>query len=121
MDINIAFCGLSCELCPIRWKTLENDTVKKEKIVKQIIKTGKELLNYDLKVEDITDCDGCKIKDGRLFSTCQKCFIRECAMEKGIENCAYCDHYPCADLTKKLNKLPESKDRLDTINAAYKK
>ena len=65
MDINLAYCGLSCELCPMRWKTLEKDPAKKEKIIQQIIKRGKEHFNYESKPEEITDCDGCKVKNGQ--------------------------------------------------------
>jgi hypothetical protein len=69
-------------------------------------------------LEDVTDCDGCTTKDGKLFSGCQKCQIRNCAREKGLENCAYCSEYAC----EKLSKLFDSgsveagaKKRLDAI------
>jgi hypothetical protein len=72
------------------------------------------------RVEDITDCDGCTAESGRLFSGCQKCDVRKCARQKGLQNCAYCSEYPC----EKLNKLYDSggveadaKKRLDAIKA----
>jgi hypothetical protein len=120
MDINLAYCGLSCELCPIRWKTLENDSVKVGKLIKQIIKTGKEQYNLEIKPEEITDCDGCNVKNGRIFSKCNNCLIRKCAIEKKVKNCAYCNEYPCKKLEDFHTKVPESKDRLDTINAVYR-
>jgi hypothetical protein len=52
MNLNLAYCGLSCELCPIRWKTLENDSVRVGKLIKQIIKTGKEQYNLEIKPEE---------------------------------------------------------------------
>jgi len=37
-------------------------------------------------------CDGCP-SDGRVAD--QVCQARPCAQEKGVENCAYCDEFPC--------------------------
>jgi hypothetical protein len=46
------------------------------------------------------------------------CQIRICAIEKGIENCAYCDDYPCEALEKLFATDPGARERLDAIRAA---
>lgn len=120
MDLNLAYCGLSCELCPVRWKTLESDPEKKNKLISQIIRTTKEQYDFYLKPEEITDCDGCNAENSKIFPGCLNCAIRRCAKNKNIENCAYCDDYPCEKLIGFLKKNKEAKDRLDIINSVYK-
>ncbi|MGA2093514.1 MAG: DUF3795 domain-containing protein [Sedimentisphaerales bacterium] len=116
----IAYCGLNCITCRIYLATRETDLKKQREMREGIAHYIKEHLDSKIRVEDITDCDGCTIKDGRLFSGCQKCQVRKCASEKGLKNCAYCSEYTC----EKLNKLFDSegegsgaKKRLDAIKA----
>jgi hypothetical protein len=80
----------------------------------------REHFDSETRVEDITDCDGCTVKDGRLFSGCKKCRIRKCAREKGLKNCAYCSEYACEKLRKFFDSEGEeagAKKRLDAIKA----
>ena len=70
-------------------------------------------LAYDLK--DITDCDGCRTENGRLFSACRTCRIRNCARERGFENCAFCPEYVCKNLKEFYIKDPSAKANLDRI------
>jgi hypothetical protein len=116
----IACCGLNCITCRIYLATRETDPKKQKQMREQIARYIKEHFDSKTRVEDITDCDGCTVKSGRLFSGCQKCEVRKCAEEKGLKNCAYCDKYAC----EKLNKLFDSegeeagaKKRLDAIKA----
>jgi hypothetical protein len=116
----IAYCGLKCETCPIYLATREKDHAKQVKMREDI--AGKILKEYGIKCrgEDITDCDGCPTQNGRLFAGCQKCRIRPCARERGLENCAYCGDYACDKLTEFFNfggKLvnTDAKKQLDAI------
>lgn len=45
------------------------------------------------KVEDIS-CTGC-LSDGVVFPMCQRCPIKKCTRENGIEGCHECDERPC--------------------------
>jgi hypothetical protein len=36
------------------------------------------------------------MNNGRLAD--KSCPVRPCAIEKGVDNCAYCDEYPCDKL-----------------------
>jgi hypothetical protein len=74
-----------------------------------------DIYKQELEAEDVTDCDGCLMQAGRLFSGCHKCEIRKCARGKSVENCAYCDEYACEGLEKLFATDPDAKRRLDQI------
>lgn len=116
----IAYCGLNCSTCRIYLATREKDLKKQREMREGVARYIREHFDSKTRLEDITDCDGCTVKGGRLFSGCQKCEVRKCARDKGLKNCAYCSEYPC----EKLNKLYDSggveadaKKRLDAIKA----
>jgi predicted nucleic acid binding AN1-type Zn finger protein len=116
----IAYCGQNCVKCRIYLATRETDLKKQRQMREQIASYITKHFGVETRLEDVTDCDGCTTKDGKLFSECQNCQIRKCAREKGLENCAYCSEYAC----EKLSKLFDSgsveagaKKRLDEIKA----
>ena len=114
----IAYCGLNCVTCQIYLATRETDPKKQRQMREQIVIAIRKYLGEGKRVEDITDCDGCKAQGGRLYSNCQKCQIRKCASEKGLENCAYCSEYACDKLSKFFDSEGEeagAKKRLDAI------
>ena len=115
MNETISFCGLVCQGCPIFLATREVDKTKKDKMIYDIINMCKEHYGIEYKYEDINDCDGCKSESGRIFSSCKNCKIRECAIERGLDNCAYCDKYECDKLSEIFNTDPNTKVRLDAI------
>ena len=89
----IAMCGLVCNDCIAFIATQKNDDKLREKVVKDW-STEEE----PLRLEDV-DCDGC-IAGKRLHSFCRICEVRKCGLERNIENCAYCDEFPCGKLEK---------------------
>jgi hypothetical protein len=114
----IAYCGLNCVTCQIYAATRETDPKKQRQMREDIVTAIKKYLGEEKRVEDITDCDGCKAQSGRLFSSCQKCQIRKCASEKGLENCAYCSEYACDKLSRFFDSEGQqagAKKRLDAI------
>jgi hypothetical protein len=114
----IAYCGLNCITCRIYLATRETDLKKQREMRDGIARYIREHFDSEIRVEDITDCDGCTIKEGRLFSGCQKCEVRKCARKKGLKNCAYCSEYPCEKLSKFFVSEGEqagAKKRLDAI------
>ena len=116
MNESISFCGLVCTSCPIYLATRETDETKKEKMIYDIIDMCKTHYGIDYNYEDINDCDGCKKSNGRLFFGCKDCKIRICAIEKGIENCAYCEEYACDKLHGIFKTEPGAKTRLELIH-----
>ena len=113
----ISYCGLNCQGCPIYFMTRETDEIKKEKMVFDIISVCKEKYGIEYSAADITDCDGCKSETGRIFKACANCKIRNCAIDKGIENCAYCEDYACDNLMELFKTDSSAKYRLDLIRS----
>jgi hypothetical protein len=118
MDEIISYCGLVCQGCPIYWATRESNDKKRRKMRAEIALQIKEQGGGEYKPQDITDCDGCKTENGRLFSGCKNCEIRKCALQKRIENCAHCDEYACERLDRFFTDYSEAKSRLDVIKSA---
>ncbi len=115
MEENLAYCGLICETCPIKLATKEKSKEKQYEMRVEIVREIKKHYGEECKLEDITDCDGCKTEGERLFSGCKNCHMRKCARRKGVDNCAYCDEYACEKLMKLFATDPDAKKRLDKI------
>ncbi len=110
MDKMTAFCGIICTECPAFLATQKDDDDIREKTADMWSKQ----YSAEIKPEDI-NCDGCLSESGEIFSYCRVCEIRKCGMEKGIENCAYCDDYACENLEKFIDNVPEAKALLEEI------
>lgn len=91
MDKIIAMCGLVCDDCIAFLATQRDDDKMRQKAV-EAWSTKEE----PLKLEDI-NCDGCTVGK-RLHTFCSVCDVRICGLERGIENCAYCNDFPCEKL-----------------------
>jgi hypothetical protein len=111
----IAYCGLSCQACPIYLATRQGNKEEQAKMRVEILRLCKEQYGMDYVLEDISDCDGCQTDGDRLFSQCKNCPIRQCAREKELENCAYCTEYACGKLEAFFRTDPIAKTRLDAI------
>jgi hypothetical protein len=111
----LAYCGLVCNTCPIHLATLEPDKSRQHTMRESIAKQCSKQYGMHLQPADITDCDGCRVETGRLFSGCRNCEIRKCASQKDIENCAYCADYACDLLLNFFSHDPDAKIRLDEL------
>jgi len=114
MDAMVAYCGLSCDTCPIHLATLEEDKPRQQLMRAAIAKICAEQYGMSYRIQDITDCDGCRAGI-RLFSGCAKCEIRKCAIEHRLESCAFCDDYPCERLLKHFESDPGARARLEEM------
>ena len=113
--MDIAYCGLECETCPIHLATMEkNDSVKARMRI-EIAEQLASIYKTTPKPGIITDCDGCKAIDGRLFTGCTDCEIRKCAILKKVTNCAYCSDYACDKLNRHFVIDPGAQARLEEI------
>ena len=110
----IAYCGINCAVCPAFITTLENDDAKRKKVASE---WNSE--QYPLKPDDI-NCDGCIPPNKSLMVFCHDCTIRSCAIERDLENCAYCDDYPCKKLEKIWKMIDSAKETLDEIRSKIK-
>jgi len=122
MNDGMAYCGLTCQTCPIYLATFEENKEEQARMREEIVRLSLEQYGLKFTFEDITDCDGCRAETGRLFSACKDCPIRNCARAKRLENCAYCPDYACANLAQFFHTDPSCKERLDEIRiSAVKK
>ena len=112
MEEMISFCGLGCNECDAFRATRNDDDKKRVKVAKLWSKQHNTLFER----QDI-NCDGCKSQTGRLFKYCQTCEVRQCAMEKEIENCGFCHEYPCERLNPIFRVVPGAKARLDALGS----
>jgi hypothetical protein len=113
MEENLAYCGLICRTCAIYLATREKNQKKQREMRAEIARQIEKHYGQQRKPEDVGDCDGCKTEGGRLF--CSGCQIRTCAMDKGIENCAYCGGYSCEALEKLFTADAGARERLNAI------
>ena len=115
---NIAYCGLMCDGCPIRWATKEENTEKQARMRAAIVRICWESHDPILPTEECVSCDGCRSEDGTLFGGCGSCHFRTCARERKIESCAFCDEFACGELGKFFASNPDARNRLEVIRSA---
>ena len=113
-----AYCGLDCSSCPIYLATLEQDNSRQLSMRERIADQLSKQYSIDSKPEDINDCDGCRSDTGRIFTGCLQCNIRECAIGKNLESCAFCADYSCDKLKKHFLLDTDAQSRLEEIRKA---
>jgi hypothetical protein len=115
---NLAYCGLLCTGCPIQWISRQTNEQKRQRMKAEVVRLYNEQLGIQLKLEEITACDGCKSEGGSHFSLSKDCPIRLCAKQKKYDSCAQCDIYPCSFLDEIFKSDPAAKTRLNVLRAA---
>jgi hypothetical protein len=106
----IGFCGLSCIECPAFIATQKDDDAERERVAKLWTKEYK----HEFNTGDI-NCDGCVVIEGKHIGYCSECRIRNCAIEKSVKNCAYCESYICEKLNNLFDIAPHIKELLEKI------
>ena len=106
MNKMLGRCGYRCDLCAAR----SDDPAVRQRLVDG----WRKYLGHQMYSAENVRCDGC-MNDGRLAD--KNCPIRPCAIEKDVQNCAYCDEFPCDKLKdficsrdkflNRLGKIPE--------------
>jgi len=115
METKIAYCGLDCGSCPIHLATLEQDKILQYTMRESIAELLSKYYGIKSQPESVNDCDGCRSDSGRIFAGCLQCDIRQCAIMKHLESCAFCDNYPCDSLTKHFSHEPVAQKGLEEI------
>ncbi len=118
MNAMLSYCGLNCESCPIHLATLERDAVKRKNMRIEIARMCREQYGKNLDIQDVTDCDGCRARTGRLFSGCANCAMRKCAIERNVTSCAFCADFACETLLKHFASDPSARARLEAMRPA---
>lgn len=89
-------CGLYCGVCAILMAHRDRNEKFKERLLtlyrggiegKGTLPGAEKLTTADIR------CGGCLSRD--RFMHCDRCGIRDCTREKGIEGCHECNDFPC--------------------------
>ncbi|MFC2118048.1 DUF3795 domain-containing protein [Bacteroidota bacterium] len=109
MNINIACCGINCELCDAKIATDNND----DKLRAITAEKWQKEYNAPQITADSINCTGCRI-DGVKFSHCEyTCEIRKCVNNKGFETCGDCSELDNCEIVAFIHKaVPETKENL---------
>jgi len=105
----IGSCGLDCAKCEGYIATQAGDDDQRAKVARE----WSARYSADIKPEQV-NCDGCRA-EGRKFSHCNVCEVRLCGIDKGVENCAGCAEYPCAQLGEFFQAAPEARAALEAL------
>lgn len=103
----IAYCGIDCSQCLIYQASIEDDLEKNEEITKSW-STEK----FPLTMNNV-ECFGCK--GDKVVNFCAKCDIRECAKNRNLTSCAFCQEFPCQMIHKVFGKNPDALERLKIL------
>ncbi len=96
-DEMIGYCGYNCHLCAAR----SGDPSVRQKLVEG----WRKIFGLEDYTAENVRCDGC-LSGGTTAD--KNCKARPCAMERGVENCAYCDEFPC----DRMKHLVASRDSM---------
>jgi len=107
----IAFCGLNCGGCKAFEATQKNDNVLRN----QVAEEWSKMFGREIEPEEI-NCVGCLTTSGPHIDYCSICEIRQCGIEKAVENCARCVDYKCEKLAKFHENAPKAKENLEKIS-----
>lgn len=120
----IGYCGIVCSNCDVYKATKNDNNDLRDIIFKRDIEGGhgdgfQKLYGREYALEDIHR-NGCPIENKRSFWYIKNCQMRACALEKNLENCAYCAEYPCEKLQAFFDKSHvNAKKTLDEIRARW--
>jgi len=89
--IKLAYCGDNCSKCPRYVATLSGDIEKLKESAILMKKAGWG--------RDMSDIEGLKCLGCQDIESCEY-GVKECCIERGIENCGQCVNYPCAQISK---------------------
>lgn len=83
----IGICGDNCTFCPRYTATQNGGKTEFEKVKELWVRLG--LRDHDFPVQDMA-CNGCLPENRCAYGE-----LRKCVVGKAIENCGWCDDYPC--------------------------
>jgi hypothetical protein len=110
----VAYCGLVCSDCPALIATRRNDRELLRQTAERWSSAG-----HPVKPDDIL-CDGCLGTGARLTSFCSTCRVRRCARGNGLENCGWCDDYPCAMLREHWRFIKAADEARPVLDAVHR-
>lgn len=120
-ELDLGFCGLDCERCPVFVATAnDDDALRRETAEAWSRLYGDQLagaLGRRVLQPAEMSCRGCR--SATLFVGCSACGIRACATERGVDSCARCEEYArCALIEGFHSAHPDARAALDELRAA---
>ncbi len=103
--MKLGVCGDRCDVCPRYVATRDHDALLFEKIRRVYIKVG--LRGEDTPLESLT-CRGCSPENKCAYSS-----VRDCALDRKIENCGLCSDYPCEKMNAVFQKTEDFRNKFD--------
>jgi hypothetical protein len=88
-------CGYRCDLCLAYRPNVESSPENQQKLSDGWLR----FFGFRIPPAEIL-CDGCMAENPRLID--QSCPVRPCVIEKGLDNCASCDEYPCEKFQERV-------------------
>ncbi len=117
MDKMIAYCGIDCSKCEGYIATQSDD----RKALEVVADKWRKQFNSEEITAEAVMCDGCT-KEGRKSGYCgSMCKIRQCAVKKSVQNCAYCSDYKSCEELKTFFAYPGTAEPKSTLESIYLK
>jgi hypothetical protein len=95
MDPILTRCGYRCDLCLAYKPNIEKHPENRQKLSDG----WHRYFGFHLPPAEIC-CDGCMSEDPHLID--QRCPVRPCVIERGLDNCSQCEEYICDRLRQRL-------------------
>ena len=112
--MDLAYCGLKCNECPVYLASVEKNTVRQAWLADQYSTDTCKFSKEDMY------CLGCH-SDTVSQKMCEDCEIRMCGMKKAYGNCARCAEFPCSTLDKNLDRNSDHLNNLKQLALKYRK
>ncbi len=105
----IACCGLDCESCDARIATVGNDNELREKTARKW-----SVMNQAPEITAATIyCTGCRTEGAKFVYCSDRCRIRKCVHEKGLDTCGDCKEMgDCPIVGAVFQHAPNAKETL---------
>ncbi len=94
LDPHIAYCGLNCAGCDVFQATAYDDDKLRQDYADKV------KLHWKIEIDPAgVSCFGCRDERPKT-GFCATCEVRQCTVERGLENCATCEDYGCEKLQR---------------------
>jgi len=103
----IGICGDNCAYCPRYIATQNGGNIELEKVKELWVRLG--LRDLDFPVQDMV-CHGCKPEN-----KCAYVELCTCVITKGLENCGFCNEYPCKLVNSAFDKSEKLKSQASKV------
>lgn len=104
METLIGACGLVCSKCNAFIATRTGD----EALAEATAREWSQMHGVEVRKEHVW-CTGCMTaSEPKSFHCGNSCAVRQCVVEKKVDNCAACDSYPCTKVAFIAEAVPST-------------